>query len=89
MRRKEQRKKGIGAGSENKTCIMIYGAATLHTDYIRFFPHFEWLIGGGARGRKDRACLLHARRIRGFGTGFFFFFFFYFYPAGYCDTMNY
>ena len=36
---------------------MAYGAGTLHTDYIRFFPCLNgWSEEAHEAGRKDRAC---------------------------------
>ena len=44
----------MGTEGEKEMEMMIHGDATLHTDYIRFFPLLQRLVGGGARGR---ACI--------------------------------
>lgn len=38
----------MGAGGGTEVCIMTYGVATLHTDYIRSFSLLGRLVGGGA-----------------------------------------
>lgn len=48
---------------------MIYGDATLHTDYIRFFPLLQRLVGGGRTGQDGSGRASACSKDSGLGHG--------------------
>lgn len=73
--------------ARSEICIMTQGVATLHADYLHFFPQFGRLVGKRQAYEAGRIGLASACSTEpGFWhRGFFF----HINRADHCDTMNY